>query len=94
MDRINDRFIFGVVVGVLSPLLVFGLIALVNYSLFTMGTVHHYLDLMTHILVSFTANVVLIRIFFVNLKFDKTGRGVLLITFLMVIVLFAVRDKL
>ena len=94
MDRISDHFVFGVIAGVLTPLLVFGLIAVVNYTLFTMGTVHHYLDLVNHILFSFIGNVILIRIFFVNLKFDKTGRGVLLITFVLVIALFALQDKL
>lgn len=94
MDRISDHFVFGVVAGVLTPLLVFGLIAGVNYTLFTMGTVHHYLDLVNHILFSFIGNVILIRIFFVNLKFDKTGRGVLLITFVLVIALFAFRERL
>ncbi len=33
-------------------------------------------------------NLIPIRVYFVNLKFEKTGRGVLLVTFLSVLLYF------
>ncbi|MFU8844025.1 MAG: hypothetical protein ACNA7V_09490 [Bacteroidales bacterium] len=83
-----DHFVFGLIIGILALLFMFGLIAGINHILIKMGVAYHTLDLITHIMVSFFGNLILIRYYFVNLKYDKTGRGVLLITFVLVIVLF------
>jgi len=53
-----------------------------------------YLDLQTHVLVSLFGNLFPIRYYFVNLKFDKTGRGVLLVTFVLVLIFFGLKGFL
>jgi hypothetical protein len=89
----KDHIIFGAVLGLFIPVVIFGLILLINYMLLHAGMVHIYLDRKIHILISITGNLVPIRYYFVNLKFDKTGRGVLLVTFILFISFFAFKDK-
>lgn len=88
----RDHYVLGLVVGILAPTLLFGLILLMNFLLFEIGVAKLHLDFQTHILVSLFGNLIAIRYYFVNLKFDKTGRGVLLITFILIIVFFAFKD--
>jgi hypothetical protein len=90
----TDNYIFGLAVGILFPAGFFGLIWLMNYILFQIDVAKYYLDLQTHILVSLATNMIPIRYYFVNLKFDKTGRGVLLVTFALILIFFGLNDKL
>ena len=88
----KDHYAFGLAVGMLTPLLLFALIYAMNVFLILIGVAKFPLDLETHILVSIFGNLLPIRYYFVTLKYDKTGRGVLLITFVVVILFFAFKD--
>lgn len=90
----KDNYIFGALTGVVLPLLLFGLIRLINYLILWTGLTHALLDLKMHVLISFAGNLLPIRYYFVSLKYDKTGRGVLLVTFILFIAFFALKDKL
>jgi hypothetical protein len=90
----NDHFLLGLFIGLMLPLIMFGAITGINYILLSMKIVHNYLDLLTHALVSLFINLLPVRYYFVNLKFDKTGRGVLLLTFVLVLVLFLLKDSI
>lgn len=90
----KDNYIFGAVAGLLIPAAMFGLILLVNFLFIRVGFVYNYLDRKIHLLISITVNLLPIRYYFVNLKFDKTGRGILLITFILFILFFALKDKI
>ncbi|MBN2173327.1 MAG: hypothetical protein JW731_04305 [Bacteroidales bacterium] len=90
----KDHYIFGLAIGLLVPTLLFAVILLMNYILIQLGIAKFYFDLQTHILVSFFGNLLPIRFYFVNLTYDKTGRGVLLVTFLLVLVFFAFKDEI
>jgi hypothetical protein len=90
----KDHYLFGLVVGVATPAILFGLILLINYFLLLIDVARFYLDLQTHVLTSIFGNLLPIRYYFVNLKFDKTGRGVLLITFVVVLLFFAFKDSI
>jgi hypothetical protein len=79
----------GVLIGIALPIVVFGLFQLVNYLLVSMFSESMAIPRDTLILLSFSSNLVPVRIYFVSLKFDKTGRGVLLVLFLMMILYFA-----
>ena len=79
-------------IGIFFPVVIFGFIFGLNYLLLLIDVAKFYLDLQTHILISLAANVIPIRYYFVNLKFDKTGRGVLLFTFVMILIFFAIKD--
>lgn len=90
----KDHYVYGLVIGILTPLLLFGLIYGINHLLLRMGVARYILDLQTHIFVSVFGNLLPIRYYFVNLKYDKTGRGVLLITFVVVLIFFAFKDSI
>lgn len=90
----KDNYIFGSMIGIFFPVIFFGFIYGINYILLILGVAKFYLDLQTHLLISLAANLLPIRYYFVNLKYDKTGRGVLLFTFLLILVFFAFKDKL
>lgn len=80
----------GLAIGLLLPVLFCLVLFLVGHYL--VDPISRWARLFTIqniVLVSVFTNLAPIRIYFVNLKFDKTGRGVLLITFIMVIAFFA-----
>ena len=88
----KDNYLFGLAVGILTPAALFGLIYAMNFFLLVIGVAKFYLDLENHLLVSVFGNLLPIRYYFVNLKFDKTGRGVLLVTFVVILLFFAFKD--
>jgi len=90
----KDNFILGAALGLLIPGVIFGLILLINYILLQAGMVHVYLDRKIHVLISLTGNLVPIRYYFVSLKYDKTGRGVLFITFILFMLFFVLKDRI
>ncbi len=90
----RDHYLFGVAVGILMPLSLFAVIWLINFFLLRINVVNHYLNMPAHILISIAGNLLLIRYYFVNLKFEKTGRSVLLITFILMLSFFAFNETL
>ncbi len=90
----KDHYVFGLGMGILTPVVLFGLIYLINYMLLQIEVVRYYLDLQDHVLVSFFGNLLPIRYYFVNLKYDKTGRGVLLITFVLILIYFGFKEAI
>ena len=90
----KDHFIFGIVIGMIVPFGVFSLIWVMNYFLLQIGVAHFYLDLEDHVLLSFAGNLLPIRYYFINLTFDKTGRGILLITFALIMIFFIFKDSI
>ena len=51
-----------------------------------------WLDMETQVLVSIFINLIPIRYYFVNLKFEKTGGGVLVVTFTVVMLFFLFKN--
>ena len=90
----TDHYAFGLAVGIAIPGILFGLILGINYFLVAIGVARFYLDLQTHVFISIFGNLLAIRYYFVTLKYDKTGRGVLLITFVVVLLFFAFKDQI
>jgi len=83
----KDSFIFGFIIGIVVPTIAFGILQLVNYLLISHLNTQPIQD-RTVFLISVFTNLVPIRIYFVNLKKDKTGRAVLLLTFVLMIIFF------
>jgi len=90
----RDHYIFGLTIGILVPIILFGIIYLINLFIVIIEVAEFYLDLKTHVLVSLFGNLLPIRYYFVNLKFDKTGRGVLLVTFVLILIFFGLNEFL
>jgi hypothetical protein len=88
----KDNFILGAALGLLIPGVIFGLILLINYILVQTGITYIYFDRKIHVLISLTGNLLPIRYYFVSLKYDKTGRGVLLMTFILFMLFFVLKD--
>lgn len=90
----KDHYVFGIAVGILVPIILFGIIYLINLFLVVIEVAEFYLEFKIHILISLFGNLFPIRYYFVNLKFDKTGRGVLLVTFALILIFFGLKDVL
>jgi hypothetical protein len=90
----KDLYVFGFGLGILTPVALFALIYGLNYLLVLMGIAHFYLDLQTHLFISLFGNLLPIRYYFVNLTYDKTGRGILFVTFVIVLLFFGFKDLL
>ena len=80
----------GIVIGIIMPLVLYGLMYLVlliygNYS----GKEAMLNETMLQIIAP-VANLFFIRYYFVTKKYDETGRGVLLVTFVFVISYFVI----
>jgi len=90
----KDHFVFGILIGLVIPVLLYALILLINYLLVNAAVTYIYLERKPHILISIAGNLLPIRYYFVNLKSDKTGRGILLVTFILIILFFAFNDRL
>ena len=88
----KDHYIFGLLIGIVFPAAIFGIIFIINLLLLKTGIAKFYLDKETHLLISLGSNLVPIRYYFVNLTYDKTGRGILLVTFALILFFFAFKD--
>lgn len=90
----KDQYIVGLTIGILTPLLLFGLIFGINYLIVVLGLADVYIDFQTHVFISLFGNLLPIRYYFVTLTYDKTGRGVLVITFALIMLFFIFKESL
>ncbi len=80
----KDNWILGIALGIILPLVVYGIIF---FAMSQWGRIDETLNLYfikesTMQLAGVFANMFIFRYYMVNLKFDKTGRGILLSTFI------------
>jgi hypothetical protein len=86
----KDNLGFGILVGLVLPALTFGLLWLAALFVET-GTIWtRPLEKPYMAIVALAVNVIPLRLYFVTYKFDKTGRGVLLITFILMVLYFLI----
>ena len=79
----KDSFWLGVILGVVLPAIVFGILYLIlSYS--PSATTHHQIAKL--VVLGIVPNGLVLRYYLVNLKADKTGRGLIFVTFLLAIV--------
>ena len=86
----KDSFWLGISIGIVTPLLFYGVLVLVNILLASIFGNDFEIRQNTKMLLSIFINLVPIRIYFVSWKLDKTGRGILLITFALMVLFFIV----
>lgn len=87
----KDNIAFGVLIGLVLPILVYGLLWFISLLVETEGAWSRPFQPENMMLLSVMLNLIPMRIYLVRYKFDKTGRGVLLITFLLVAAYFIYR---
>ena len=88
MEFKKDSHILGGLIALILPILVYLILILIAWvvkSLFEVET-STYLNEMR--LISIIVNLFPMRYYFVKLKYDLTGRGILFVTFIYIIVYF------
>jgi hypothetical protein len=87
----RDNIAFGALVGLVLPCLFYGLLWLVSLVVNpgSVWSLPFEPDKMR--LLAMAINIIPLRLYFVTYKFEKTGRGVLLVTFLLMVAYFLVR---
>jgi hypothetical protein len=84
----KDSFWLGIIIGVVLPAVVYLILHFVNANLKNAVSNRSYLtDAMVQIL-SLVGNLLVMRYYLITLKADKTGRGILLVSFIIGIVCF------
>ncbi len=86
----KDNFFLGMAIGLVLPALVFGILWVAR--LFT-GTGTEWtrpFETSRMVILSIIINVFPLRWYFVKYKFENSGKGVLFITFLLVVVYFLI----
>lgn len=85
----KDSWILGIALGILMPLLSYAIMYYANIfiseKVFDKPPVFRDLTLRVLAVVS---NILVFRYYMVKLKYDYTGRGILLVTFITVIIFF------
>ncbi len=79
----KDNWLLGILLGGLMPLVIYLLIlgAMKQWGTISEQPDIYYLKKSTMLLIGIFSNLFTFRYYMVNLKFDKTGRGILLTTF-------------
>lgn len=85
----KDNIPFGMLIGILLPAIIFGLLTLITVITGSSTTWSRHMETSRMILLSVFINLVPIRVYFVNWKLDKTGRGILLVTFILMVIYFS-----
>lgn len=94
MEKLRrDSIWLGLIIGFICPVVLFGIIYLLSHYLAPEGK-EYIVKLPTLILVSIFPNLFTLRYYLVKLKYDRTGRGILLITFLFALLYFIFYLKL
>ena len=94
MEKLKtDQMWLGIVLGLLLPAVSFGILYLVSRLAAPAGR-EHLIPMTTILLVAIFTNLITMRHYLVKLKFDRTGRGILLVTFVLAIAYFLLFDKM
>ncbi len=84
----KDTWLLGIAIGIILPLLVYGLVLTI---LIPWGQVENLIYIprpRVPFLLAIFSNFFPFRYYMVNKKFDRTGRGILLLTFILALVFF------
>lgn len=86
----KDNFFIGIIIGIITPFVVY---LIVHFGLFLAENILQKQELMNTLskqILSIVPNLLIFRYYFVKLKFEKTGRSILLATFIIVILCFLI----
>ena len=76
----HDNWWLGLGLGIILPVVVYGIIMLVLMQWGRLPMGGYVLKASTSQLLALFSNLVIFRYYMVNIKYDKTGRGILLAT--------------
>jgi hypothetical protein len=86
----KDAFWLGLLLGVVVPLVLYAILHYINIFIVNKVNNRPYLTDATVQIISLAANLIVMRYYLINRKADKTGRGILLVTFIAGIAFFVV----
>lgn len=81
----KDNLAFGALIGLMLPVILYGILLLVGSQINSGSWWALPCERDRMVIFSLAVNIIPIRIYFVSLKFDRTGRGVILSTFLLMV---------
>jgi hypothetical protein len=84
----RDNYLFGILLGIILPALFYAALLLLDYLVVLSFDAHMMRKQEYLLLLGITINLFPIKYYFANLKYDKTGRGVLVMTFVETILFF------
>ena len=84
----RDQFVAGMIFGILLPALFYLALYILDLAVYSIFQTHMLAKQEYLYILSLAINLFAIKYYFVNLKYDKTGRGVLIITFAFALVYF------
>ncbi|MDD5508626.1 MAG: hypothetical protein PHD25_09940 [Bacteroidales bacterium] len=84
----RDSFPFGALLGAVAPVVFLGILYLINWLVEKLIVHQMYIKFNTLVLVSITLDLIVMRYYFVKLNFDRTGRGILFVTFVYMMLFF------
>ncbi len=84
----KDRWTLGMVIGFLLPMVVYCLIILILYPFGYVDNMIYTLNPAMAPLLAVFSNLLVFRYYMVTKKYERTGRGLLLVTFLMALAVF------
>lgn len=84
----KDTYYLGAIVGIVLPVIVYGLLYLID-GLYVNSFGKHMVKQLDYLyLLSVVGNVIALRYFYMNLKKEKAGAGILLVTLVVVVLYF------
>lgn len=84
----KDKFLLGIVIGILLPAIFYLFLYALDLVVIELANTHMLAKQQYLYLVSIAVNLFAIKYYFVNLKYDKTGRGILFVTFVFAMLYF------
>ncbi len=84
----RDTFFVGILIGIILPALFYLVMILIDMGIVQLFNTHMLAKQEYLYLLSIAINLFAIKYYFVNLQYDKTGRGILLVTFALAIIYF------
>ena len=90
MDYRKDDLVFGFVAGLIVPLILFGGIFGLHLLLIRTFSILPLLNLKKMILISLIPNILLFRYYMLKLKFESSGKGILAVTVIIVLLFFII----
>jgi hypothetical protein len=86
----KDSYSLGTMLGITVPIAGFGLLYLINFLIERFFFQGDFLKFSSIVLVSITLNLIVMRYYLVKLNYDRTGRGILVVTFVLMVLFFTV----
>jgi len=83
----KDSLLLGSIIGIIFPAVLFAMLYFPSH-IFAPAGKDYIVQLSSIALISIFPNLFTLRYYLVKLKFDKTGRGILLVTFIFAILYF------